>query len=179
MGDIKAHTHVLISAELCDKRTVNEKIVKTLASEVPWEGRHGLRDDLHFACSVQGRQTFFESLLQWCFLVAVEMAMFREPTNVGHQQHRFGTSEPVSQITGNINDALKFGDGVQAVGIINSAKVERVVSSKQFGGVNDKTDVLLCIENMVEIDIQIFVACLLYTSPSPRDLSTSRMPSSA
>ena len=25
----------------------------------------------------------------------------------------------------------------------------------------------------------IFLACLLYTSPSPRDLSTSRMPSSA
>ena len=25
----------------------------------------------------------------------------------------------------------------------------------------------------------LFVACLLYTSPSPRDLSTSRMPSSA
>ena len=24
-----------------------------------------------------------------------------------------------------------------------------------------------------------FIACLLYTSPSPRDLSTSRMPSSA
>ena len=26
---------------------------------------------------------------------------------------------------------------------------------------------------------QLWVACLLYTSPSPRDLSTSRMPSSA
>ena len=25
----------------------------------------------------------------------------------------------------------------------------------------------------------MFIACLLYTSPSPRDLSTSRMPSSA
>ena len=25
----------------------------------------------------------------------------------------------------------------------------------------------------------VFIACLLYTSPSPRDLSTSRMPSSA
>ena len=25
----------------------------------------------------------------------------------------------------------------------------------------------------------LYVACLLYTSPSPRDLSTSRMPSSA
>ena len=30
-----------------------------------------------------------------------------------------------------------------------------------------------------ELDIQLFVRCLLYTSPSPRDLSTSRMPSSA
>ena len=30
----------------------------------------------------------------------------------------------------------------------------------------------------VDIDIRIY-PCLLYTSPSPRDLSTSRMPSSA
>ena len=28
-------------------------------------------------------------------------------------------------------------------------------------------------------DCQAWSACLLYTSPSPRDLSTSRMPSSA
>ena len=27
--------------------------------------------------------------------------------------------------------------------------------------------------------LPIFITCLLYTSPSPRDLSTSRMPSSA
>ena len=30
-----------------------------------------------------------------------------------------------------------------------------------------------------EVFFQIFGSCLLYTSPSPRDLSTSRMPSSA
>ena len=29
------------------------------------------------------------------------------------------------------------------------------------------------------IDVAVFCDCLLYTSPSPRDLSTSRMPSSA
>ena len=29
------------------------------------------------------------------------------------------------------------------------------------------------------LDLSQFKACLLYTSPSPRDLSTSRMPSSA
>ena len=30
-----------------------------------------------------------------------------------------------------------------------------------------------------QIDIKVGGTCLLYTSPSPRDLSTSRMPSSA
>ena len=29
------------------------------------------------------------------------------------------------------------------------------------------------------LDVARLIACLLYTSPSPRDLSTSRMPSSA
>ena len=29
------------------------------------------------------------------------------------------------------------------------------------------------------IELTKFISCLLYTSPSPRDLSTSRMPSSA
>ena len=33
--------------------------------------------------------------------------------------------------------------------------------------------------NLVVIDIGLPGVCLLYTSPSPRDLSTSRMPSSA
>ena len=31
----------------------------------------------------------------------------------------------------------------------------------------------------IECDMMVLGACLLYTSPSPRDLSTSRMPSSA
>ena len=32
---------------------------------------------------------------------------------------------------------------------------------------------------LAAVVISIFIICLLYTSPSPRDLSTSRMPSSA
>ena len=38
------------------------------------------------------------------------------------------------------------------------------------------------IENLIEHvpeDAEVIKVCLLYTSPSPRDLSTSRMPSSA
>ena len=30
-----------------------------------------------------------------------------------------------------------------------------------------------------QYNVEVALACLLYTSPSPRDLSTSRMPSSA
>ena len=30
-----------------------------------------------------------------------------------------------------------------------------------------------------DFDSVLYITCLLYTSPSPRDLSTSRMPSSA
>ena len=39
------------------------------------------------------------------------------------------------------------------------------------------------LSNLIETDVvenlDVDVSCLLYTSPSPRDLSTSRMPSSA
>ncbi len=39
---------------------------------------------------------------------------------------------------------------------------------------NDKS-----VKNSGRIRVRLFHTCLLYTSPSPRDLSTSRMPSSA
>ena len=37
----------------------------------------------------------------------------------------------------------------------------------------------LCIETILSAMMRSIHRCLLYTSPSPRDLSTSRMPSSA
>ena len=35
------------------------------------------------------------------------------------------------------------------------------------------------VDQSIERGLQYLISCLLYTSPSPRDLSTSRMPSSA
>ena len=50
------------------------------------------------------------------------------------------------------------------------------IDVKNFGGLSDS-------EWKISSQLQVFYgpneACLLYTSPSPRDLSTSRMPSSA
>ena len=59
-------------------------------------------------------------------------------------------------------EALKRGDKVITSGGIVGT-VERIID-------NDKVEVQIA-ENIN--------VCLLYTSPSPRDLSTSRMPSSA
>ena len=42
-------------------------------------------------------------------------------------------------------------------------------------GAHEKADILIC----PPATLLNVMACLLYTSPSPRDLSTSRMPSSA
>ena len=61
--------------------------------------------------------------------------------------------------------------------------VENKVIPADFG---KKDEVLLCVlkgrdsrDKYMKKHISKYYNCLLYTSPSPRDLSTSRMPSSA
>ena len=58
-------------------------------------------------------------------------------------------------------------DGVFEYMFIDTGKIE--------GGLGNKPPVMT---NTVSVEIDL-ASCLLYTSPSPRDLSTSRMPSSA
>ena len=70
-----------------------------------------------------------------------------------------------------------FDDQVEAVDIIARLGLVGAVAdvgqrqAEVFGGAG--------LHHVLEVDIALPVACLLYTSPSPRDLSTSRMPSSA
>ena len=52
----------------------------------------------------------------------------------------------------------------------HSAAIEQVQSELKEGG---------WITSEADLNAVGFKTCLLYTSPSPRDLSTSRMPSSA
>ena len=63
--------------------------------------------------------------------------------------------------------------GDKALSIVQ--KITKKKLKKQISVVNFPLNADL-IEKCV---LTIFRACLLYTSPSPRDLSTSRMPSSA
>ena len=64
-------------------------------------------------------------------------------------------------------EGLKKGDKIVTSGGITGT-ITRVVD-------NDKIEV----EVAENVTVEVIRGCLLYTSPSPRDLSTSRMPSSA
>ena len=80
-------------------------------------------------------------------------------------------------------------DGQLCVTLANQARTSLADPGKfaGFQGNATKPASILLVNNGLHIDIQIdrghaigkTDACLLYTSPSPRDLSTSRMPSSA
>ena len=80
--------------------------------------------------------------------------------------------------------ALEGANGDMELAIEELRKTSGVKASKKSG--RSAADGLIGIEStaqdifMIEVNCETdFVACLLYTSPSPRDLSTSRMPSSA
>ena len=67
-----------------------------------------------------------------------------------------------------------YGNDISGILIIKkiSETTHRVVLTSDFG--NKMIDF-----EISENDFKLNYVCLLYTSPSPRDLSTSRMPSSA
>ena len=71
-----------------------------------------------------------------------------------------------------ITGALKKGDSVTFVGFGTFSVSRREARD----GRNPRTGETIKIKASNQAK---FKACLLYTSPSPRDLSTSRMPSSA
>ena len=69
--------------------------------------------------------------------------------------------------------------GIKRFNKLRRNKLRETLSNGKTGSL----DCPKCRKIMVEIELFYkrgrYMACLLYTSPSPRDLSTSRMPSSA
>ena len=65
----------------------------------------------------------------------------------------------------------------------NTIKMRRIQYQKEFTTLKGKMlfrmIVMSSIVTSLSLTARIVLTCLLYTSPSPRDLSTSRMPSSA
>ena len=62
----------------------------------------------------------------------------------------------------------------------NILRKQGLVPGILYGG-EEKNELISISKKQLKtlLDQENFLSCLLYTSPSPRDLSTSRMPSSA
>ena len=74
-----------------------------------------------------------------------------------------------------MSDTLNKKEVDQLLDLFNKIKLDLQDSSFPT-----RTNRLEAVENMKKVlKIHGYSVCLLYTSPSPRDLSTSRMPSSA
>ena len=71
---------------------------------------------------------------------------------------------------------LRMAVVVLSVGLMSSSANAQLVHP---GGWHTQEDLTIIREKIAAGEEPWITGCLLYTSPSPRDLSTSRMPSSA
>ena len=93
-----------------------------------------------------------------------------------HQHPELGFQEirTKAKIAGYLRDlGLEVYEGAGVVGILKSGTGNRAI------GLRADIDALPIQESSTHNYLSKNSGCLLYTSPSPRDLSTSRMPSSA
>ena len=85
------------------------------------------------------------------------------------------TKEELYSIVGSVKEDNKFNAEGNIVELINIKGDSKVASNTKVVAENKE---LINNDGVVSSESNVNV-CLLYTSPSPRDLSTSRMPSSA
>ena len=93
-----------------------------------------------------------------------------------HEKHKDNTFPKLKGWWGHrIDTRFKMDNGRNSMYSINS-----VFSINSMYSINSMCSIksMCCINNIDSIN-SMYSICLLYTSPSPRDLSTSRMPSSA
>ena len=75
------------------------------------------------------------------------------------------------EIINTLAQGMSIGD-IIVIPIIDIQTIKELKEELEYK--NFKTNL-----NLIQTYKSLSIACLLYTSPSPRDLSTSRMPSSA
>ena len=70
------------------------------------------------------------------------------------------------------DEVVVFGDGKNDIEMFEEADYSCAVE-------NAAPELIKCADEVIHISVPQYINCLLYTSPSPRDSTSSRMPSSA
>ena len=98
VGHIKADPHPLLFAELSNEVRVHKQVVEPLATEMPRERGHGLRDDLHLSSRVELLKALDQALPQGFAFALAQMVMFGETSHIRHQQVWLRALEPAPQV---------------------------------------------------------------------------------
>ena len=78
-----------------------------------------------------------------------------------------------------IHSQFSICEGAIKIDDLKEISKERKIRSLALCDTSNLCGALEFAEKISRVGTQPIIGCLLYTSPSPRDLSTSRMPSSA
>ena len=159
-------TEKIIKEEGLDKRVVAEVRARVLPQDYKWAVLSGVDE---VAYLLEGLKIDVQSMPEGTFL---------------HPE------EPVLSIEGNYGEFARYETSLlgflcQASGIATrAARCKKAAGDRlvyHFGARRMHPGITLMIDRASFIGgcDGVAVGCLLYTSPSPRDLSTSRMPSSA
>ena len=82
----------------------------------------------------------------------------------------------ISYLGGNKSSGTKWSDNFPFINLESDNLIEKISIDR----IADKANVaLLCLPSGISSTLTRGLFCLLYTSPSPRDATLSRMPSSA
>ena len=125
-----------------------------------------LNDDMRKICECDGQLTYSE-----CFKVLSSFENNKSPGNDGLSKEFYLFFWP--EIGNLMVDSLNYS---YDQGELSQSQKEAVINVIQKKDRDRRLIKNWRPISLVNVDVKI---CLLYTSPSPRDLSTSRMPSSA
>ena len=150
--------------------------------QISQERIQGLGSGMPFKSSTGGKAPEFYSTLVWQVFKSQGGDIVKNNRIIGHELSwkfkKISTGLPQS----NKKIAIKFGYGFyKEYELLRIAEqIGLVKKSGSWYTYNEtKGQGFMSLVEVFENDKKLYNDCLLYTSPSPRDLSTSRMPSSA
>ena len=149
-------------------------------------GSKGKESDVNRIIKVKMYDNYYEPS---SFQIKAGETIKFEVENVGELVHEFNIANKMMHMKHQpemekmVENEILLADSIDKEKMKKMAKMDKAMGQSHSNSVllapKEKEDIIWKFDNAVNIEIACNVPCLLYTSPSPRDLDLSRMPSSA